>query len=132
MTRATVRTSAAVSPTPTAQVVDAARKTAEVTDARGRKIAFRKLGALAKVDLYDIVGAKRATNPGVIGTAASAFAVTHIDGQPVLPPSGWLELRNLIDRLDDDGLEAVGRGMIEQGWVEMPKPNEDEDETLKN
>lgn len=131
MARATVKASP-VAPTPAAQIVDAARKTAEVTDARGRKIAFRKLGALAKVDLSDILGAKRAANPGVIGAAAGAFAVTAIDGQAVLPPTGWLELRNLIDRLDEDGLEAVTRGMLEQGWIEEPKPDQDEGDDLKN
>lgn len=99
--------------TPTEVIVKAAKKVAEVTDSRGRTLKVRKLSALNKVDLSAVVGAENARNEGVIGPCAIAFSVTEIDGEPVMQPNSYAELRALIGRLDDEGLEAAGQAHVD-------------------
>lgn len=111
-------------------------KVDEVVDQLGRTLRVRKLNALGKVDLADLVGASRGQNEGVMAPALIAFSVCAIDGKPVLPPSNYKELRALIGQLDDEGLEAAAGVMIKNGWVavqpETPEDIEAAGDGLKN
>lgn len=108
---------------PSAAIIKAAKKTAVVTDSDGRKITIRRLNALAKLDLSAIVGAERSQNEGVIGPCALAFSVTELDGEVIQTPNSYAELRYLIGKLDDQGLDAVGLGhMVEFGVTAAPEP----------
>lgn len=89
------------------------KKSVEVTDSLGRTIKVRKLNALNRVDLAQVVGPEGCKNEAVIGPAAIAFSVTEIDGEPVFQPATWSEMRALIGRLDDEGLEAVTQAYID-------------------
>lgn len=87
------------------------------TDKRGRKIVFRKLTALLRLDLATIIGGEAIQNPGVAGPSALAFSVVSIDGYPEVAPIKYSEIRALVGRLDDDGLNAIGEAMGER-WPE--------------
>ncbi len=92
--------------------------TATVTDARGRQIGIKKMNALARLDMASVLGDKQG-NQIVQGMAAMAFSVTAIDGEPVHRPQSWRELRFLIDRLDDVGVERIEQAYIDLGWIDM-------------
>lgn len=100
-------------PTPSEVVVRAANKTGEVTDALGRKIRFRKLSAGHKQRWAAIMGPDLIGNYICSTQGFMAYAVTEIDGDPVEVPVSYRELLLIIDRLDDEGLDAVGEGYVE-------------------
>jgi hypothetical protein len=96
-----------------------AKKTVEVTDALGRVLKVRKLNALNKVDLAQVVGAENCRNEAVMGPSAIAFSVAEINGEAVFQPATWAEMRSLIGRLDDEGLEAVTMAYIEHFGLDV-------------
>lgn len=106
--------------TPSRAIIQGANKIAEVEDALGRKLKVKKLTALAKYDLSKLVGADSAANPNVMGPAAIAYSVVEIDGDQVMTPVSEAEIRALIGRLDDEGLEAAGQAHIDQFGMGSP------------
>lgn len=120
----------APAPTPSQEIVQAARKTATFTDRRGRRIVIRKLNALHKVDMARLVGSEGMQNPYVSGPCALAFSVTEIDGEPIMPPATYDELRFLIQRLDDDGLEDVADAAVAN--FDIPMDTATTGDALKN
>ena len=116
------------SDTPSEAIIKAAKKVVTVTDSLGRELKVKKLGAMAKLDLARIVGAEGAKNEHVMGPCALAFSVTEIDGDPVLPPASYNELRVLVGRLDDEGLDAVGQAHVDHFGIVVT----DEVDDLKN
>lgn len=111
-------TVAADAETPSEAVVNAARKVVEVTDALGRRLKVRKLNAMLRLDLAKLIGAADITNPAVMGPCTLAFAVTEIDGDQLYQAATFSELRGVVGKLDDEGLEAVERAYVEAGWVD--------------
>lgn len=97
---------------PSQEIVRAANKSASTKDARGRTIKFRRMMPSLRQRLRAIAGPELSKNEGWIGEAVFAFAVTDIDGDPVLVNS-IRELEIVMDRLDDDGLEAVALAYVE-------------------
>lgn len=91
---------------PSQQVVQAANKTIYVTDALGRRIGWRKLNALEDFDLTEIAG-QNETNFGWMVRATAAFGVREIDGEPVPRPTNKTQLRAMVARLDDAGMDAI-------------------------
>lgn len=117
-------------PTASQKIIDAAAsKVGEVDDALGRKLKFRKLGALQKYDLAKLVGDKSSV-PAVMGPAAIAYAVVAIDGVPLGIPQTEIALRARIGELDDEGLDAVADAMVERGWFKREETISGDD--LKN
>lgn len=96
--------------TPTQQVVKAAGKTTLVTDSLGRHIQIRKLNALQRMRLHEVVGSA-AGNMQYMGIAGLAVCVTAIDGESIAFPTTKRELEAIVQRLDDEGLAAIGEGM---------------------
>ena len=113
--------------TPSEQMVKAAAAEEFVTDGRGRRIGVRKLRVLERISMLKLIGNGNGDNLLYVSSVSPAFLVTSIDGDPVSKPTTELQLDGLLQRLDEEGLEAVTGWMARQ--VEE-KPTEIED--LKN
>ena len=93
--------------TPSDEAVKAANQLAHVTDARGRRLGLKRINALDRLHLFECVGAVNAQNEPYMGYAALAYSVREIDGEAVAKPTKLMHLEALVQRLDDDGLNAV-------------------------
>lgn len=78
-----------------------------VTDAIGRKIEIRKLGALDRLRLFEMLGGELSMNVQYLSYALTVACVRTIDNQPVAFPSAKKAIEQLVLRLGDDGIEAV-------------------------
>ncbi len=92
---------------PSERIINKANSIREVTDAQGRVIRFRKLGALDMMDLTELAGSQNAQNGQWMVFAMIAFSVTEIDGDRVMRPQNKAQLRALVSRLGDEGIDAV-------------------------
>lgn len=119
-------------PSPSAQIVRAAAKSVDVTDALGRVISLRKPSPLANLDFAKAAG----SGSGNGGEANQVYLaevyhlkfVAAIDGNPVVTPGSEGELRALYAQLGDEGNEAAQRGVYENFMVDGPA----KDGTVKN
>lgn len=113
--KATVRKNGAAfaAPTPSETVVKASNKSVTVVDALGRSITVRKITPLLRMKFAEVVGAEAARNQVYIGTAALAVCVTEIDGEKIAFPSTKRELEAIIQRLDEEGVDAVAKAVAE-------------------
>ena len=100
-----------------------------VTDAKGRKIGVRKLKVLERINMLKLIGSGNSDNLLYVSSVTPAFLVTSIDGDPVQKPSNELQLNALLQRLDDDGLEAV-TGWMAENYKELSA--EEQKAELKN
>ena len=97
--------------TPTARIVGEARAPLTVVDAQGRRIEFRRPGALDRLRLFKALGPGLSDNTRYVGYAMLAYCVTAIDDVPIPVPATEGQVEMLVTRLGDAGLEAVGEGM---------------------
>ena len=102
---------------PSEAIVKRAAQPVEVTDAFGRTLKVRKIGALHRYDLAKIIGPEASQNPVASVPATLAFSVIEIDGEHVSTPRTENEIRVLIQRLEDEGLEAVMEAHVEKFGV---------------
>ncbi len=93
--------------TPSQVVLRRAGEVISVTDRLGRRLKVRRIGALARYDLLRLLGPDAAGHADLIGLALVAQSVCEIDSEPVAPLRTERELRALIQRLDDEGLDAA-------------------------
>lgn len=98
--------------TPSAALTAAASREVIVTDERGRTFTLKKPGVLAQFDLIDALG-ETAKNQVFMGMVFPLLFVAAIDGAVVVKPGSRAELNALIERLDDDGIQAVMTGVTE-------------------
>ena len=84
------------------------KKIVDKTDPLGRHLKVKFLGTLDRMRMSRILGGELAKNEVYVGYATLASAVIEIDGDPVPPPVTVRELEFLVDRLGDEGLNAVG------------------------
>ena len=103
------------------------QKTVTVTDSQGRKIEIRKLRALERMRLVELVGAQNAENDRYLGYATLGYCVNSIDGNPVGTPGSKLALESIVQELDDAGLDAVAKA-IEDNFL----PKKSDEGALKN
>jgi hypothetical protein len=101
--------------------------TATVTDARGRIIEIRKIKPLDRMQLMEIIGPDNSANDRYLGYATLAYCVTKIDKEPVGRLGSKLALEALVQELDDDGMNAVGKGM-EEHFI----PKDESKDAVKN
>lgn len=95
--------------TPTGEAVKAkAKKTAVVVDDLNRTLAVKFLSPLDRMRLARVLGPDGAKNDVYMGYAALAYAVTKIDDEDVVSTT-LREIEFLVERLGDEGLEAVGK-----------------------
>ncbi len=97
--------------TPSARIIAGAQAAHEATDALGRRLALRRLGALDRLRLFKAAGATLASNPGWMGLATLVFSVTAIDDVPVPQPSSEAQIEALVGRLGDQGLAAISAAL---------------------
>ena len=102
-----------VNETPTEQVIAKANEETVVTDATGRVIKLKKPGVLAQYRLVEVVGAEAAKNEVYMGMILPLIFVSEIDGKPLQSPRSKNEVDALIQRLDEDGISAVLKGVQE-------------------
>jgi hypothetical protein len=95
--------------TPAARFLADAWAPTEVSDADGRTLIVRRLGALDKLRLFKAIGPYLSQNEPYLGMAMLAYSVAEIDGVPIPAPANEAQLEGLISRLGDAGLSAVGR-----------------------
>jgi hypothetical protein len=100
--------------TPSKRIISDANKAVAATDATGRLIGVRKMLPLDRMRMFEVVGSENAKNEPYLGYAALAFHVSSIDGDAVAQPATKRQLEALIQRLGDDGLNAVGKLLEEQ------------------
>ena len=115
--------------TPSESVVNSAAQIQYEIDARGRKIGVVKHTAIARFRLMKILGPENAKNEPLVGNAMLAFLVREINGEQVMQPNSERQLEAIIERLDDDGLAAVAKCLIDKFGVEV---STDSDEITKN
>jgi hypothetical protein len=116
---------------PADAIVKTANKTARIMDARNRAIVIKKLTALERMRLFACAGPELSKNEQWIGLAALAASVVELEGEPVPKPNNRREIEFLVERLDDDGLTAVGEGYIEHFGM-APNADEGVKDTAKN
>lgn len=109
MTASNISTGDAVAQTPSQTIVAAGTRTATETDARGRKIAVRKLNPLDRMRLFEIVGADNSRNASYLSYAIILASVTAIDGIAQAFPASKLKLEAIASLLDDDGMDAASK-----------------------
>lgn len=93
--------------TPSQTMVKGAAQTGEKVDSRGRCIIVRRLTSLDRMRLFAAAGPELSKNENWIGLAALAASCVGIDGEQVPKPASRMQIEALVDRLDDDGMEAI-------------------------
>jgi hypothetical protein len=78
-----------------------------ITDKAGRRLTLRKFGVLETLRLFKALGPELSVNNAYIGVASYASSVSMIDDIPIPYPASEASLEALIERLGDDGMEAV-------------------------
>lgn len=92
---------------PSAQAVAKANAEVVFTDPKGRSIKLKKPGILAQYRLIELLGPETAKNVVYLGMVTPLIYVAEIDGDPVPFPVSKREIEALIQRLDEEGVEAV-------------------------
>lgn len=97
---------------PTEQLIAAANQSFDVTDARGRTITLRKPGVLAQFRLVEALG-ETASNATYVNMVLPLLFVHAVDGEQTGALASKVLVEALIQRLDDDGIAAVIKGVEE-------------------
>jgi hypothetical protein len=100
-----------INETPSADVVAKQNQSFVVTDAKGRAITLKKPGVLSQFRLIEALG-DTAKNQVYTSMVLPIIFVTDIDGDPIPQPQSKREIEALIQRLDDEGIEAVSNGVM--------------------
>jgi len=103
------------------ELVNASKSEATVTDAKGREILLKKPGTLAQFRLVEMMG-ESAKNVVYMNMVLPLIFVASIDGDAVTK-STKAQIEALIQRLDDEGVEAVVQG-VQANWG-SPDPEAD-------
>lgn len=93
--------------TPSSRIVAAAATTRTVTDASGRRLTLRRMGALEKLRLFKAAGPALSQNEPWLGMAMLACSVAAIDDVPVPMPGNEQQVEAAVARLGDAGIAAV-------------------------
>jgi hypothetical protein len=93
-------------PTPTEEVIAKAKGEASVVDSKGRVIKIKKPGVLAQYRLIEVLG-QTASNATYMNMVMPLIYVAEIDGEVVFMPKTKREIEALIQRLDEEGINAV-------------------------
>ena len=96
---------------PAERIVTEAAAGLVVADAAGRKLQFRRPGALDRLRLFKALGPVLSGNDRYVGYAMLAFCVVGIDDVPIPAPGNEAQVEALVARLGDAGLAAVGEGL---------------------
>lgn len=106
-----------------------ANNEAVVTDARARKLRLRRPGPLMRTRLFKLMGPDNSRNIPLFGHYQMVISVVAIDDEPIPFPTKESFLEATLDRLGDDGLEAVASGWRDNKWID---PDEGNPDNIKN
>lgn len=106
MTKLSKITTDAPVETSSERIIKKANQVYEIEDENGRVIELKKPGALAQFRLIEMVGSDTAQNQVYMAMVLPLLFVNKIDGVSVFL-STKNELEALIQRLEDEGIEAV-------------------------
>jgi len=81
--------------------------TSTVTDTRGRTITVRKLNALDRMRIFEMLGGTLSDNMQYVSYAMVAACVTDIDGVKEPFPNNKRQIEAMVSTLGDEGIEAV-------------------------
>lgn len=104
--------------TPTQQILAGAVDQVTVADSKGRKITTRKLSPIRRTRLFKIIGPDNSRNLPLLGYYSMAVSVTQIGDDSVVFPSKESEIEALLERLGDDGINAVAKGWKDADWAD--------------
>jgi hypothetical protein len=117
-------TAATVDDAPSADIVaNAPDRSVDIVDSTGRVLTIRFLKPLDRMRLIAAVGGELAKNEMYLGYAVLAASVTAINGDLIPKPRTVREIEFLVDRLGDEGLEAVGEGIKEHFKDKLKGPD---------
>ena len=102
-----------MSDTPSQEIIASGKAAVSVQDANGRDLGVRKINTLDRMRLLELVGPDLSNNDRYIGLAMLAYAVTSIGGDPILRPTSKAQLEAVVQRLDDDGFNAVSKAVVD-------------------
>lgn len=108
---------------PSGRLVAAADRSWLVTDAEGRRLRVRRMGALDRLRLFKAAGPVLADNAHWLGMAALACSVTAIDDVPVPTPANEQQIEGLVSRLGDAGISAVASALHDEPQPETHAGN---------
>lgn len=94
-------------PTPTQQVVDEANRIVYTTDALGRTLGVTRINAKLQRRVFKALSSESAEKTRYLMQALTVCACVSIDGTPVAFPTSELQIDALIDRLEQEGLDAI-------------------------
>jgi hypothetical protein len=90
------------------------------TDQTGRNLVVRRPTALDTLRLFKAAGPTLAQNEPWLAIAGLASSVVSIDGVPVPTPTTEGQIEEMVRRLGEHGLDAVG-GLLEP---RAPQPDD--------
>ena len=100
--------------TPTQAVILDANRVEYVVDALGRKLGFKRISAPTRRRVFKALSAASAEKIYLISMALTACSCVSIDGVPVPFPTTELQVDALIDRLEDEGIDAGRKVDVEK------------------
>lgn len=96
-----------MSETPSARIIDGARKVTELTTPAGRRVKIRNLTVLDQTRLYRAMGPEQSMNQPYSWVVMAAAAVVEVDGVPSIPPTNEKQIDAMLERLGDDVVNTV-------------------------
>jgi hypothetical protein len=85
----------------------------KVKDARGREIEVKKLKALDRLKLFEIIGPDNSMNGLYLNFAVMAYSVVSIDGTPIQRITAKSVLEATVQLLEDDGFAVISKTVRE-------------------
>lgn len=82
-----------------------------IEDGRGRRLSVRPLTMIDRLRLFKALGGELSMNDAYLGVASLAASVMSIDGLPMLFPMGEAAVETAVERLGEDGIEAVAMAL---------------------
>ena len=79
-----------------------------VKDKTGRELQLRRMGVLEQLRLFKALGPELSENRAYMGLARIAASVAVVDGVPLPFPAHEAGIEAALERLGEDGVEAVG------------------------
>lgn len=117
--------------TPSQSVVNRATQFVKVQDVFGRTIGIKKPNAAERMRLMRVLGPELSENQVYFGHAMLAACVREFDGELLPAAASPAQLEHLVSRLDDEGLNAIAKGLSEHFNVGRA-PGEDALAAAKN
>ena len=105
--------------TPTEEILKQTQKEITVTDKRGRVITLKKYTYLRETQFIRMLG-DSAQNDRYINGVLPILYVVSIDEDRILTPNTQRELDAIISRLDEDGMLAISKGIMENFMQSVP------------